>query len=106
MTPEKIIQNAIVNYLNQRKKEGLPVYVERRNAGGFSYRKGIADLYAVVDGIHIEIEVKREGGHLETMQEKWRDQCHKLNITWLCADSVFDVKAVIDPILRQGGYIE
>lgn len=88
MTPEKRVQNAIVDFLNAEKKAGKPVFVERRNAGGFSYKKGIPDLYAVINGIHLEIEVKAPGGHLETMQEKFRDKCKKLNIQWCCHDDV------------------
>lgn len=88
MTPEKKVQNAIVNFLNAKQKEGEPVFVERRNAGGFSYKKGIPDLYAVIDGIHLEIEVKRPGGTMTTMQEKFRDKCRKLHIKWCCVDNL------------------
>lgn len=90
MTPEKIVQNAIVNFLNKQQKEGKPVFVERRNAGGFSYKKGIPDLYAVINGIHLEIEVKAPGGSLSTMQEKYRDKCKRLNIQWCCHDNLDD----------------
>ena len=60
MTPEKRVQNKIVDYLHALEDEGFPIFVERRNAGGFSYKKGIPDLYAVINGQHVEIEVKRE----------------------------------------------
>ena len=86
MTPEKNIQNKAMEYLKKLEKEGKPVYVERRQAGGFAYKMGIADLYAVIDGIHIEIEVKRPGGQLRPLQEKWRDQCLAKNIFWICED--------------------
>lgn len=88
MTPEKIVQNAIVDYLKTLEKEGKPVYVERRQAGGFSYKMGIADLYAVIDGQHVEIEVKRPGGQLRPMQIKWSEQCKAKHILWVCADSL------------------
>ena len=88
MTPEKKVQNDIVNYLNTLKEKGYPVYVERRQAGGFSYKKGIPDLYAVYYGLHIEIEVKKVGGELSTMQEKFRDMCYKNNIKYICADNI------------------
>ena len=55
MTPEKKVQNSIMDYLKQLDKDGLPVMVERRQAGGFSYKMGIPDLYAVVNGYHLEI---------------------------------------------------
>lgn len=92
MTPEKRVQNSIVQYLKSLADSGLKVYYERRQAGGFSYKKGIADLYAIINGVHLEIEVKRPGGSLSVMQEKWKDKCDALGICWLCAESVEDVK--------------
>ena len=76
MTPEKIIQNKIIAYLKKLEKEGKPIYVERRQAGGFAYKMGIADLYAAINGIHIEIEVKRPesmGGGSFTCFLEWDD---------------------------------
>ena len=88
MTPEKHVQNAIVTYLKKLIDDGYPVYVERRQAGGFSYKKGQADLYAVIDGQHVEIEVKRPGGQRSPDQEKWEEMCRRCNIMYICADSV------------------
>lgn len=100
MTPEKRVQNEIVNYLHKLEDEGMPIFVERRNAGGFSYKKGIPDLYAAINGQHVEIEVKREsGGELSTMQLKFRDLCKKRKITWICAKSVDDVKKLTEKLL-------
>lgn len=89
------MQNQIVDYLKVLAKANYPVYVERRQAGGFSYKMGIPDLYAVIKGQHVEIEVKRPGGHLRPMQEKWRDKCKQLNIHYCCADDVEVVKSYI-----------
>lgn len=101
MTPEKRIQNKIVGYLNERQAFGAPIFVERRNAGGFSYKKGIPDLYAIINGRHVEIEVKQPGGELEPMQEKFRQKCERLNITWVCATCVEDVSVLVDAILYE-----
>lgn len=101
MTPEKRIQNKIVDYLNERQAFGAPIFVERRNAGGFSYKKGIPDLYAVINGRHVEIEVKQPAGELEPMQEKFRQKCERLNITWVCATCVEDVSVLVDAILYE-----
>lgn len=101
MTPEKRVQNDIVDYLNELQKCGKPVFVERRNAGGFSYKKGIPDLYAVINGIHLEIEVKRPGGSLSTMQEKFRDKCLARNILWICAEHVTHVSTMVEVLLRE-----
>ncbi len=93
MTPEKVVQNAIVAYFKKLKDEGKPVMIERRQAGGFSYKAGIPDLYAVYDGYHIEIEVKRPGGSLRVMQEKYKEKCEQLHIRYICASSVNEMKA-------------
>lgn len=98
MTPEKRVQNSIINYLKKMKKEGKPVYVERRQAGGFSYKMGIADVYTVIDGFHIEIEVKAPGGKLRPMQEKWKQQCEENNIFYICSDNVDDFIQKINDI--------
>ena len=92
MTPEKEVQNKIIKYLKELRKKGYPCYVERRQAGGYSYRMGIADLYAVYNGIHIEIEVKAPGKLMGPMQEKWKKECEDLNIIHIVADNVEDVK--------------
>lgn len=96
MTPEKIIQNKIYKYLQFLHNQGKHVYVERRQAGGFSYKMGIADLYAVINGIHVEIEIKRPGGELRVMQEKWRDRCKEMNIAWICTDSLEKFQAFLE----------
>ena len=92
MTPEKRVQNEIIEYLKQLKKNNKPIFYERRQAGGLSYKKGIPDIYCVYNGCHLEIEVKAPGGELSTMQEKFRDRCKKLNILWICVDSVDELK--------------
>ena len=92
MTPEKVVQNAIVAYFKKLKDEGKPVMIERRQAGGFSYKAGIPDLYAVYDGYHIEIEVKRPGGSQSPMQEKYEMMCKKCNILYICASSLLEVE--------------
>lgn len=99
MTPEKIVQNNIVDYLNRLANEGLPVLVERRNAGGFSYKKGIPDLYAIINGIHLEIEVKRPGGQPSMMQLKYADKCRAKNIPWICADNVEVIEGIVKMFL-------
>lgn len=88
MTPEKKVQNSIINYLKELQKQNYRIFYERRQAGGFSYKKGISDLYMIFNGKHIEIEVKSETGKLSIMQEKWRDKCKSLNISWICISSV------------------
>ena len=101
MTPEKCVQSAIMAYLASLQKAGEPIFFERRQAGGFSYKEGIPDLYAVYNGIHIEIEVKAPGGHLRTMQEKFRDRCSKIGIEWTCVNNVENFKAYMDTLKKR-----
>lgn len=95
MTPEKRVQNTIIDILSKLQKAGQPIFVERRQAGGFSYKMGIPDLYAVIDGRHIEIEVKAPGKTLRPMQEKFRDKCKLLHIEWHCFDNIVDFKSYL-----------
>lgn len=100
MTPEKKVQNKIIAYLKDLQEKGHPLFFERRQAGGFSYKKGIPDLYAVYNGIHIEIEVKKPTGELAVMQEKFRDKCEKLNITYIAARNIEEVIELFQKLMK------
>lgn len=101
MTPEKKVQNSLIKYLTELKTSGKKIFFERRQAGGYSYKKGIPDLYAVVYGLHVEIEVKQKFGSLSTMQEKFRDMCKKNDILWICCDDVSQLKEFIEKIMES-----
>lgn len=92
MTPEKRVQNKMIAYLTKLVDANLPVMYERRQAGGFSYKKGLPDIYCVYDGQHIEIEVKKPGGERTPAQEKWEAHFRKIGIKYICADNVDDIK--------------
>lgn len=100
MTPEKYIQNDICKYLKSLEDKNLPVFWERRQAGGFSYRKGIPDLYAVINGIHVEIEVKAPGGSKSSRQEAFERMCKNHSIVYICTDNVKEVKKLIQNLLN------
>lgn len=101
MTPEKNIQNGILRFLKSLEQEGLPIFSQRRQAGGFSYKKGLPDVYCVINGKHVEIEVKRPGGQLSSAQETWRDKFHHLGIERFCFDSVEECKKQILLLLEK-----
>lgn len=90
MTPEQRVQNAILGYLKKLKDKDYPIFYNKRQAGGFSYKKGLPDIYAVIDGKHYEIEVKRVGGHRSSMQDTWARIFKKDNISYMCVDSLDD----------------
>ena len=75
-TREASLTQKVEEYLDSLQEEGLPLYYEHRSgSGGYGYKKGIPDFFIVIDGIHIECELKAEDGKLSTMQEKWRWRC-------------------------------
>lgn len=94
MTPEKKVQNEIIKLLKSKD-----LFFERRQAGGFSYKKGIPDLYAVVKGQHLEIEVKKPGGKLSPMQEKFRDMCSAKNILWICVENITQLEILLNALI-------
>lgn len=92
MLEEKRIQSNIIKYFKTYKEMGYPIYIERRQAGGFAYKEGAADLYVVINGQHIEIETKASNGKQRSMQIKWQQRCEKeWNIFYILA---YDLKTV------------
>ena len=72
---ESKISSKCLKYLDDLKAKGVPLeYFHRSGTGGFSYKKGIPDMYIIIGSIHIECEMKTPAGHLSIMQEKWRDR--------------------------------
>ena len=72
---EQKLQNKIEKYLKELAKNNQPVFFEKRQAGGFNYKIGIPDLYIVINGYHIEFEIKKsKGGKLSVSQLKWMER--------------------------------
>ena len=94
--PETLIQTKILYYLKQLKEKGEPIFYERRQVGGLSYKKGMPDIYCIYKFVHIEIEIKTPTGELSTMQEKFRDRCKRDGTPWICVTSVNEVKDYIE----------
>lgn len=88
-TEEGKVQQSIIDYVNYLYDLGHPIFYERRQAGGFNYKKGRPDLFVVYNGIHIEIEVKKPGGKQSSMQTKFENKCkEKYNCLYLCVDDL------------------
>lgn len=86
---ENQIQKQVINYIKKLEEEGYPIFYERRQAGGFNYKKGRPDLFVVYNGIHIEVEMKKVGGEQSSMQEKFQNRCeNKYNCAYICCDSL------------------
>ena len=54
--------------------------------------KGIADLYAIRDGEHVWIEVKRPTGKLSEHQEKFKTQIEAAGGEYIVARDIADVE--------------
>lgn len=75
-TEESSLADKCLAWLKAKKAEGAPLYWEHRSgSGGFSYKKGVPDLFVVANGHHLEIELKASSGKLSAMQEKFRWRC-------------------------------
>lgn len=75
-TQETALADKLLDWLKAKQEEGAPLYWEHRSgSGGFSYKKGVPDLFVVVSGHHIEIETKAPDGKLSAMQEKFMWRC-------------------------------
>lgn len=90
MTPEKSVQNKIVNYIKSLQDSGVKIEYFRRQAVGGSYHSGLPDLYAVYNGHHIEIEVKSAVGDVRNLQLKWEERLKAAGSYYILARSLAD----------------
>lgn len=97
---ERDVQSSILKYLRKLKNQGHPLFFERRQAGGFSYKKGLPDIYFVYKGIHIEVEVKASDGKLSTDQETWQTIFKELEIEHLVIDDFSEFKEYMTNLIK------
>ena len=102
-TRETSLAEKVIKYLDTLQEEGLPLFYEHRSgSGGYNYKKGIPDLYLVINGIHIECELKTEEGKLSTMQEKFRWRCKsEWKMDYVCPRSLEEFKTFLDPYIKK-----
>ncbi len=102
-TGEAKLTKQILEFLDEAQKRGLPVFFEHRSgSGGFNYKKGIPDLYVVVDGVHIELELKTTEGKRSAMQDKFKYRCEQIwHIPYCCPHSFEEFIEFIDPYIKK-----
>ena len=76
----------ITAFLRKEMKAGH-CYFERRQAVGFSYRKGIPDLWFAKHGKHYEIELKKTKGSRSTLQYHYEQTFKKIGCEYACINS-------------------
>jgi hypothetical protein len=96
-TPETKVKKKIKKYLDSLSETSDKlIYYECREAGGFCYKKGLPDMWATINGKHLEIEIKKEeGGRRSTMQIKWEEIFNSLGVAYCCVSSVQELDEAI-----------
>ena len=100
-TGETALTKQVIDYLDELHKRGLPIYYEHRSgSGGFSYKKGVPDLFIVINSIHIECELKTPKGKRSTSQDKWKWRCEsEWNIFYVNPHTLEEFKEFLEPFL-------
>lgn len=91
MNRETPIKESIQKYLKTLKH----CVVDRRDAIGVNYKKGMPDLWCVKDGIHYEIETKDPLGDTSIMQDKQKIKLEDAGCVYILAKSLDDVRNII-----------
>lgn len=101
-TGEASLTKKIIDYFDDLQKKGLPLYYEHRSgSGGYGYKKGVPDFFFVINGTHVECELKTPTGKLSTMQEKFKWRCEtEWKIAYVCPRTLEDLKEFLEPFLR------
>ena len=95
--PETKIAKKCLDYLELLHTNGVDIYWEHRSgSGGFSYKKGLPDLFIVIGPTHIECELKTPAGHLSTLQEKWKYRFTLMGTPYINPHSFEEFKSFID----------
>ena len=99
---ESLITKDCLKLLDNLIDQGYPIYYEHRSgSGGFNYKKGIPDLWMVINGIHVECEMKTPFGKRSTMQEKWEMKFKRLNIKYICPHSFIEFRDFVLDLLKN-----
>ena len=101
-TKESALADECLEYIKYLSEGGAPIYLEHRSgSGGFNYKKGVPDIFLVINGKHIEIELKAPNGKLSTMQEKFKWRCETIwKIPHFVPRTFEEFKEVVDKYLE------
>lgn len=94
-TPEDYVKDDIENYLDTLDN----CWRDTRQAGGFSYKKGLPDIYGCYYGYHFEIEVKKEeGGKTSPLQDRQKHILLGSKCLYILADCLDVVKEKFEEV--------
>ena len=102
-TSEQKLTRQILAYLKELSEKGAPLYWEHRSGqGGFGYKKGLPDLFLVLAGEHLEVELKGEKGKRSAAQDKFAWKCRDVyGIRYCCPHDFGEFLRWIEPILEE-----
>ena len=102
-TDEQALTKKILDYFEDLKKRGYPLYWEHRSGqGGLGYKKGLPDFFAVYNGVHLEIEVKGQEGKQSAMQQKFQWKCETIyHIPYCCPHNWDEFIAFISQYIKE-----
>ena len=101
-TPERKVKNQINKQIKLYQNLGIKIYGESRVAAGVNYKKGTPDMWIVLNGKHIELEIKREeGGVLSTSQIQWQKYFDNLSISHYVISNLADFINIIEKELAK-----
>ena len=105
MANETLVQTKILKYLTELENKKYPVWHERRQAGGFNYKKGIPDVYFVFLGLHIEVECKGIGGTPSVKQLEFERKIKNTGGLYLRTASFEEFKTFVEtklfPLMKK-----
>lgn len=102
ITPETRVKNKIMKFIepfDQRHSGDL--YQHRRDAIGANYEKGLPDLWILINGTHIEVEIKKPGGKRTPEQERWERRLKAVGAVYWLIDDAEEFKSLLTPYLPK-----
>lgn len=102
-TPEQSVQQSILEFLKPYSYEqGGPIIIHVRS-GKSGEPKGAADIWLCVNGVHVEVEVKKPGGERSSDQERWERICRLTGAPYIVVDNLPEFIEFITPYIKRGG---
>lgn len=98
---EKQLQDKVIKYLKELQSKDYPIYFEKRQAGGFNYKIGLPDLWIVINGQHIEVELKDPSKKIEYKSEQvyWLNKFNKIGIKTIISNDYDRIIKLINSYL-------
>ena len=96
---EALVKKNIIAYIEKLANEGIKIKSFTRQAGGFNYKNGVPDIYAVLYGFHLEIEVKGIGGTPSSAQLRFERELKDLGCLYVRPGSFNEFKKYLDSII-------